>query len=408
MISVNFLILAVLALIPIQLNKFFFLNFSYVLGIPIDYRALSIYFSDLVILPLIAVYLIKNFKKLPKLFRKNKALLISLALFNLYLLLNNIFNFNSPITFYFSLRILSFSLLFVIARETLSRPKIKNQAYLVISLSLIWQSLIIILQFLSQHSLNLWLLGERSFDASTVSIANINLFGIQLLRSYGTFPHPNVAASFLVLSLIFLRFLSPSKSTVISKIQKITTILAAIALVLTFSRVGLMVFALYLLFLVNNLKVLIFQMFAVSIGLIIILSQLLSSQLPSIAERLILTEASLDIASRHTLFGVGNTNFLVHLADLNLTSLAQTRLIQPVHNVPLLILAENGLLGFLLFACFLFFVSQKVKDKTRLLLFLAILIFTLFDHFLWTLHQGQLLFWLALAIISASAVRTRS
>lgn len=301
-----------------------------------------------------------------------------------------------------------FSLLFVIAREALGRGKIKSQAYLVIAIGLIWQSLIIILQFLSQHSLNLWFLGERSFDASTVSIANINIFGVHLLRSYGTFPHPNVAAAYLVLNLIFLRFLSPAKSLLSPKLPLITLGLTVIALALTFSRAGLAVFALYLLFSAKNLRMLIFQLTAVLAGLIIILSQLLSSQLPSIAERLILTEASLDIAAKHPLFGVGNTNFLLHLANLNLTSLAQTRLIQPVHNVPLLIMAENGVLGFILFAVFLLFVSQKVYGKTRLLLFLSILIFTLFDHFLWTLYQGQLLFWLTLAFASASAVRPRT
>lgn len=408
MIPSKFLILAALTLVPIQLNKFFFLNDSYVLGIPIDYRALSIYFSDLVILPLIAVYFLINRRNLSGLFRKNKPLLVSLALFNLYLILNNLVNFNSPVTFYFSLRILMFSLLFVIAREALGRGKIKSQAYLVIAIGLIWQSLVIILQFLSQHSLNLWFLGERSFDASTVSIANINLFGVHLLRSYGTFPHPNVAAAYLVLNLIFLRFLSPAKSLLSPKLPLITLGLTVISLALTFSRAGLAVFALYLLFSAKNLRMLIFQLTAVLAGLIIILSQLLSSQLPSIAERLILTEASLDIAAKHPLFGVGNTNFLLHLANLNLTSLAQTRLIQPVHNVPLLIMAENGVLGFILFAVFLLFVSQKVYDKTRLLLFLSILIFTLFDHFLWTLYQGQLLFWLTLAFASASAVRPRT
>ena len=43
----NFLFLAVLALIPVQLNKYFFITPSFVLGIPVDYRAISFYLSDI-------------------------------------------------------------------------------------------------------------------------------------------------------------------------------------------------------------------------------------------------------------------------------------------------------------------------------------------------------------------------
>ena len=87
------------------------------------------------------------------------------------------------------------------------------------------------------------------------------------------------------------------------------------------------------------------------------------------------------------------------LSKLNLFSPAETRLLQPVHNVFLLILAENGVIGLLLFAALLLAVARNVKGKVKTALFLTILTYASVDHFLWTLAQGQLMFWLILGYI---------
>ena len=75
---------------------------------------------------------------------------------------------------------------------------------------------------------------------------------------------------------------------------------------------------------------------------------------------------------------------------------------QPVHNIYLLIAAETGLLGLM---AFLFFLYLLIKKKPRLtifcLLLVSFLIIGLFDHFFWTLQQGQMVFWLILGIIAA-------
>ena len=54
----DFLFLATLAAIPIQLGKFFWIKSSFVLGIPIDYRAVSIYFADIIIFLYICAFLL--------------------------------------------------------------------------------------------------------------------------------------------------------------------------------------------------------------------------------------------------------------------------------------------------------------------------------------------------------------
>ena len=122
-------------------------------------------------------------------------------------------------------------------------------------------------------------------------------------------------------------------------------------------------------------------------------------QLATIAERLMLSQTSLDITKVNPLFGVGSGNFILELSKLNLFSLAEIRLLQPVHNVFLLILAENGIIGLLLFVSFLLVIARQITTKPKVAIFIVILVFASLDHFLWTLQQGQLLFWLSAGYI---------
>ncbi|HSW48472.1 MAG TPA: O-antigen ligase family protein [Candidatus Saccharimonadales bacterium] len=85
---------------------------------------------------------------------------------------------------------------------------------LLFSASVILESLLAIGQFLKQGSIGgiLYFLGERTFTGSTPGIANASLNGELVLRPYATFPHPNVMAGFLLVSMILvLGFLLNSK-----------------------------------------------------------------------------------------------------------------------------------------------------------------------------------------------------
>lgn len=398
----NLLFLAVLALIPIQLNKFFFIESSYVFGLPLDYKALSIYLSDIAIVGFIGVFVFNNRTNLKSIYQGDKGLILSLFAFNFFILANNLFREGFPVTSYFSLRILVGSLFFIAATQVVTLPKLQGPIFKILTFSLVWQSILIIFQFLNQRAQGFWFLGERSFDSGTVNIAHIDIFGQQLLRSYGTFPHPNITGAFLIITLILLSICKQPKDwDRANKLYQIAPILAPTAAILTFSRSALTVFALLILSLSKSVKNIILKALVALAVLAILTPLLINTQLASIAERLTLTQASLDIAAQNPVFGVGNTNFLTHLASLNLTSLAQTRLIQPVHNVFLLVLAENGLIGFSLFIIFLFFVSKNAKSKIKLLLFVSLLFFMTVDHFLWTIHQGQMLFWLSLSYLAS-------
>jgi len=64
-------------------------------------------------------------------------------------------------------------------------------------------------------------------------------------------------------------------------------------------------------------------------------------------------------------------------------------LLQPVHNVFLLILSEIGLIGFSLFSTLLYFFFKNREWSLRFVMGLvAVFIIGIFDHYLFSLPQG--------------------
>ncbi|MFC1756169.1 hypothetical protein ACFLZK_02135, partial [Patescibacteria group bacterium] len=76
------------------------------------------------------------------------------------------------------------------------------------------------------------------------------------------------------------------------------------------------------------------------------------------------------------------------------------RFAQPPHNMFVLLFAEAGVLALMSFTLFIF---RKIKASCRNDLFfismLQILFLGVFDHYFFTIHQPQLLFWLILGFI---------
>ncbi len=401
------LFLLVLAAVPIQLGKFFFPNYSYVLGIPIDYRAQNLYLSDIIVLAYLLTSIVTlslSKKKLKSNFGKfckeRSFYLFSLCLFLSYLLVNSLFfSISKYASLYFFAKSLEFGLLSIFAAYDFSEIKLKPLIPQVITFSIIWQSSIALLQFLNQRSLGFWILGERSFNITTPDIAHFEVFGYQLLRPYGTFSHPNVLGAFLVIYTLILISTRPNKTTLF--ISPATT-------VLTFSKGAILTLLTASIIISKNLKD--FTLKIILLGVIALMLARIASttQVASVAERLTLIKAALDISLKNLIFGIGSNNFILELSKLDLTSISQIRLLQPVHNVFLLVLVENGLVGLFLFATMLFAVSQKAQTKEKTAIFIAILIFATIDHFLWTLQQGLLIFWLSLSFILSSQKQSAS
>lgn len=393
------LFLAVLASIPIQLNKFFFPSFSFVLGIPIDYRAVSIYFIDILIILLIAAVAIRQPKNFYPFLKNKKSFIFALIALNFYLFASACFLSQSQtVSLIFALKILEFSIFSTIAAYYLSEKEVFKTGVTVISFTVLWQSALAILQFLFQRSFNLHILGERSFDVSTISIAHTQIFGSQFLRPYGTFPHPNVLGAYLLISLLIINTSIQSRQ----KPGTLTVSASTISLVLTFSKTALLLLLSLAIFLKGKLKTAIVLIILLSSAAYFYLKYFNQSYVDSIAERIVLSSTALEIAKTYLLFGVGSNNFILAISKYNLTSISQVRLLQPVHNVFLLVLSENGLIGLALFSLLFLTISRQVDTKLKGAAFVIIMAYFSLDHFLWTLEQGQLLLFLIVAYILSS------
>lgn len=392
----NVILLLIVALIPLQLNKFFWPQSAFVSGIPIDYLAPTIYMTDFLILAYLFLSL-RNWGKITLFLKDKKVFLIPLLIFIFYYVSEAFFLSPSPTAIFKAAKLLEFSPLSLFAAYTFSQNGFFKKARNALIISLFLESGLLIIQFALQRSLGLGFLGERNFDTTTPAIAHFALFGRQLLRPYGTFPHPNVAAAFIVFAQIIIL----SKRKVQFSKNLPANLISAIALFITFSKSAAISALISLAILFPKLKkpLLILASFA---GLYLITRGFPEHTLPTIAERLVLSQASLDITAKHLFLGVGPTNFIPSISKLNLFSISEVRLLQPVHNVFLLILSENGIIGFTLFALVIFSLTKFLTTKTKLTLLLFLLVYASVDHFFWTLNQGQLLFWLSIAFILAS------
>jgi len=346
-----------------------------------------------------------------------------------FLILNSLLAASQPVAFYKLAKIAEFSLLgFYIAKNTYTLYPLarRAQALLIpytLALAIIYSSLIAIAQFLNQASLGgpFWFLGERTFNSGTPGIAQMVLDGHLILRPYATFSHPNVLGGFLAITLPLLIFLKP-------RFRFLPFILGTIALFLTFSRSAWFVFGFSLLiygiwFIRKNRRELsnywLIGLLAVFISSIVFfptiknLQALTEIQPESIKYRQELNLAAVKMiksANWRTLFGVGLGNFLVSLPEFYQEKGA-VRFFQPTHNIYLLIAAEAGLGGLGLFLWFLFL---TLKRRSQYSVFSiqysialgAILVLGLFDHYFYTLQQGQLLFSLFLGLAWSFSWRT--
>lgn len=408
----RFLLYLLLLLLPIQLGRHFFFDFSKIAGIRSDYLAPTIYLTDFIILLMIAaesvfslrslVFCLKNNKRI-KFYKPAKLLLLVIC----YLLFINLFVAKNPwVSWYKTIKITEFILLgFIIVKL---KPKIFN-LLIPLSIAIIYSSIIALWQFLLQRSIGglFWYLGERTFYSSSPGIAAFSWQGKLILRPYSIFPHPNVLAGFLALVLpiilIELIFYRRQLTPVLILLFVSASLLGILALILTFSRFAWFVFLLGLVlaiclrkkkmmhYLKKKEKPILF-LFYFSIVMSVVFPLVFSINQQSVNERRSLIEASLNMTSQNPMFGVGLNNFIVSSRQY-LISLNELYIYQPVHNIYLLVFAETGIIGFFLFCLFITAAIRKSLYSAPVFLVLAqVLLLGLFDHYFVTLQQGQLLF----------------
>jgi O-antigen ligase len=319
-----------------------------------------------------------------------------------YLLLQSIFK-ASFLSFFNSIRLLLYLFTFYnLLKELRSFFKQKDYTYiLVLSISLvIFQGLISFNQYSEGASIGLFFLGESSVVSGMMGSSFINLNNRLLLRGYGTFPHPNVFSGWLIFNILLGWFLFESMNRK-RDFSIFLMLISSLALFLTFSRVsfiicGVIWLAFVIKMFINSRRIKNFAFWG-------LLSEralnLFTGGDTSWGDRVELMKASYNVIKENLLTGVGLGRFVQSMGDSVPRSSNGILLLQPVHNIFLLMLSEVGLLGCGLFSTLLYFFFKEKKWTLRFIVgLLVIFIIGMFDHYLFSLPQGLVLVFLIVII----------
>lgn len=240
--------------------------------------------------------------------------------------------------------------------------------------------------------------------------------GLRVLRAYGTLPHPNVLAGFVLILLLgpvsfFMNKEKPNNLGLLLLVPGIAL------LALTFSRsawLALIVFSLVLIwkskYLDRKRLVILLTVSALSFILALLpYRQLVAARTintTSHAEefsfigRAWLNQEAMQMIGEHPLGGVGIGSFMIRLA----ARAGEGYVIEPVHNIFLLVGAELGIPGMLImlaFAASFAYRLFKTQDQNAILVSATIMglgVISLFDHYLWTLPPSRLMLGLVLGL----------
>ncbi|MDD4902422.1 MAG: O-antigen ligase family protein [Patescibacteria group bacterium] len=376
-----------------------------------------------------------------------RGIIIILSGLDLFLFLSIFFAPDTILAAYrYVLFLLGLGLFWLIIKAEYSRTKLAIAFFS----SLIIQGGLAIGQFLLQNTFAFKWLGlaiHYSSDLGVSVIETLDARGIpeRWLRAYGSLDHPNILGGLLAIGLTILvciylqSYFEKNKITNYpgrapwpraGKLKIINfftfyfllfTLFAA--LIFTFSRsaalalaVGLILSVIFYLFKKDRPALkrlgLIAVMAAVLFGIIFFNYQDLfitraqdtsRLELKSISERKTYQDDSLGLIKKNWLFGSGIGNYTKALAEKD--PQRSWDKLNPVHNVFLLVWSESGIFGLLFFTAllvYLFVGSFRKKIILNLSILSILVIIMMFDHYLWSLHFGILLFWLSIGFVYKS------
>ena len=367
--------------LPTQLGKHFFLPFSYLSGVRVDYLAPTIYLTDIIALILIAV----NVKTVINFFRQRLVLLFMFGL-----LINVCFSILPAISIFRCFEILEWLAVFSILNKKVLSPQLIMIG--LFSTSVV-ELLLVILQFINKHSIQgiFYFLGERYMTLSTPGIAKAALNGIEILRPYGTFSHPNSLAGFYLLVYFFV--LLNKKLDKFILLKNFMLLFSSFLILFSFSKIAIVLYLILntLCWILNTKKCRLCLIAKILVVFTVSLIFLQSSGDPlSLSNRIYLFQNAIKIITSHPVFGVGLGAYLI--AQSNYPSRISYFFQQPVHNVFILFIAEAGLIISLFVFWRLFFWIRKMLKKDGFIFIAAVVLITgLFDHYWLTLQQNLLL-----------------
>lgn len=403
-----------------------------------EYTDISLYVGDFFLLLAFFILILKyrnsilsNIKNI-QMFHVEHSILVIPLILTLYAYISIIWSNQRLLSLYSAsillTGVLSFFYILIILKISSREEKCStwnNLRFILIifSISALFQAIFGIAQFINQGDIGLWFLGEPNLHTIIPGVAEVVFNSIPILRSYGTFLHPNIYAAFLVFTL-FLFHLAVELKMFHVEHRKLywvfIYVIILIAIVLSVSKTAIIALFIGYLYLFNlgrkteiknvprgtllrtdgiHSKVLfaimLVAMFATSIYLLNLEGNTLTQP---VLERLEQYKKMLLLIPEIGILGLGSGQYVYNLAFIEDFDWK----LQPIHNVFLLIYAELGILHLFIFMYFLYKIYKNVPRGTFLkyrVFIILISIFSLMDHYLWDIRSGQQILWIILAIV---------
>ncbi len=381
-----------------------------------NFESAFLYLSDILIIVMFLIILLKYKEVLKKLFLKKESLFFISFILSGFLVFIKETEINVGLFLYYFAHFVIIYLVFLIVQVFLLMNIVNlNKIAGIFILSMFLQALLIIGQFSMQKNITVKAIGESIISPLINNVAKIEINPIKYIRGYGTFPHPNMAAVYFLTAIIWLLSLKQNFLGYRRYFYYLNLGILFIGLFFTFSRLTIILTiiasTIYLIFL-KKTETLLFLLIIFSIIsyflLPFFLARISYERQNNFDLRQFLNKTALTIIKNNFSTGIGLGQFIENIKKYGLSSEIKPFMLEPVHNIYLLIFAETGLTGLTLFLLFIYMMLKKCKTLLKKapifnlpLIFLSFLTIGLFDHHFVTLPQGQLIFILISGIISS-------
>jgi len=411
---INYAVYFLVFLLPWQTRWIY--HDAFLVGETWEYGRLSLYGTEILLILILVLALINYFinkNKIEKVELKNNCLWMIVLVFVLWTVLSIVWASNKLLAWSGCLMIFEGAGIFWLINNQTSKVNLKKLSQALI-LSGVVQSLLGIWQFIIQWFWSNKWLGLSLLNPAVSGVSVVESGWGRFLRAYGSLSHPNILAGFLVVCLLVcIILLIYEKTKNVAKWYYYALIILSVGLFLTFSRAGwLTLFGCLIIYgwskKVRQIKQNSFLVASVWIVLIFIFLSIVNSSLflsritgqqrlerLSNQQRLNQYREATGMINNNWLTGIGIRNYTFQLYNQNQNLSAWDY--QPIHNVFVLVWAETGIIGLIIFI--LLIAKGLLRSNEFWIVFLAMLILGLFDHYAWSLFFGIMLWWLTLALV---------
>lgn len=269
-----------------------------------------------------------------------------------------------------------------------------KDVFKILSFSIFIQFIISILQLFYGSSVGVYFLNESHISLITNNVAKSNIFDHTIIRSYGTFSHPNVLAGYSFFCILFFLKYSVKFHVKLHRMKALLFTILCIFLSQSKILIFLLIFSYGIFFykksmfhmkqktfLIGNLML--FVLILLNFGLFF------SDISKSFYTRFDQFKYQINY-NKISFFGSGIGTYRINYDQL----VIPFWFLEPIHNVLIIYFYEMGIIGSLLLLLTTYwYVSRGTKHFCRIdfLITIFILFMLIFDHYAWDIFQGQYL-----------------